>query len=100
VTQQQRSPKINFHEIFSGCSIFDFCNNIGLADGGILANARFAPAADIRAKPAFVWHALDAAYEGGADYRKTGNLRAVQLLLGHAKPRAPSGILGSRKMMP
>jgi len=25
----QRSPKINFREISLGCSIFDFCNNIG-----------------------------------------------------------------------
>jgi integrase len=33
-------------------------------------------------------------------YRKTGNLRAVQLLLGHAKSRAPSVTSGSKSMMP
>ena len=30
-------------------------------------------------------HVLDAAHKGGANLRKTGNLRAVQLLLGHPK---------------
>jgi integrase len=32
-------------------------------------------------------------------YRRTGNLRAVQLLLGHRKLRAPSGILALRLTM-
>jgi len=31
-------------------------------------------------------------------YRKTGNLRAVQLLLGHRSSRAPFDISGSRSM--
>jgi integrase len=33
-------------------------------------------------------------------YRRTGNLRAVQLLLGHSKIEAPFAILASRLMMP
>jgi site-specific recombinase XerC len=33
-------------------------------------------------------------------YRRTGNLRAVQLLLGHTKSKARSDILASRWMMP
>jgi site-specific recombinase XerC len=32
-------------------------------------------------------------------YRKTGNLRAVQLLLGHTKIETPSAISGSRSTM-
>ena len=42
-----------------------------------------------------VWHALDAAYEGSLNiYRKTGNLRAVQLLLGHTKLESTVRYLG------
>ena len=32
-----------------------------------------------------LWHALDAPNEAAQIYKKTGNLRAVQLLLGHTK---------------
>jgi integrase len=41
-----------------------------------------------------VRYALDAAYEGCPDYRKTGNLRAVQLLLGHTKLESTVRYLG------
>jgi site-specific recombinase XerD len=33
-------------------------------------------------------------------YRRTSNLRAVQLLLGHSKIRVPCGILGLTSTMP
>ena len=39
-------------------------------------------------------HALDAAHEGRQIYRKTGNLRAVQLLLGHTKLESTVRYLG------
>jgi site-specific recombinase XerC len=32
-----------------------------------------------------IWHPFDAAHEGHPDLQKNGNLRAVQLLLGHTK---------------
>ena len=38
--------------------------------------------------------ALDAADEGGTIYKKTGNLRAVQLLLGHIKLESTVRYLG------
>ena len=38
-----------------------------------------------RARSGQVRYPLAAAHEGGAIYRRTGNLRAVQLLLGHSK---------------
>lgn len=38
-----------------------------------------------RARAGRLWHAQPKADEGGAAYKKTGNLRACQLLLGHTK---------------
>jgi site-specific recombinase XerC len=46
----------------------------------------------IRCKP--VWDAFLAPHEGNADLRKTGNLRAVQLLLGHSKVESIVRYLG------
>jgi hypothetical protein len=41
-----------------------------------------------------LWHALDAAAKAAQIYRKTGNLRAVQLLLSHTKLESSVRYLG------
>ena len=41
-----------------------------------------------------LWNSLNAAHEGHADIQKTGNLRAVQLLLGHTKMESTVRYLG------
>ena len=41
-----------------------------------------------------IWYALFAPNEAGTDYKKTGNLRAVQLLLGHTKLESTVRYLG------
>jgi site-specific recombinase XerC len=40
-----------------------------------------------RDRPAWggVWHALASTHEGVDDHRATGNIRAIQILLGHSK---------------
>ena len=41
-----------------------------------------------------IWNTLDAAHESHIDLQKTGNLRAVQLLLGHTKMNSTVRYLG------
>jgi hypothetical protein len=41
-----------------------------------------------------LWHPLDATDKTSSDYKKTGNLRAVQLLLGHTKLESTVRYLG------
>ncbi|XSC43277.1 tyrosine-type recombinase/integrase [Bradyrhizobium sp. RDT10] len=47
-----------------------------------------------RARPKAVWHALTTTYKATLIYRRTGNLRAVQLLLGHTKIESTVRYLG------
>ena len=47
-----------------------------------------------RARPAAVRHALVAAHQGHPDLPQTGNLRAVQILLGHTKIESTVRYLG------
>ena len=47
-----------------------------------------------RARSGPVWHAFIAPHKGCADLRRTGNLRAVQLLLGHSKIESTVRYLG------
>ena len=47
-----------------------------------------------RARSGEVRHALAASHEGGVDLPPTGNLRAVQLLLGHSKIESTVRYLG------
>ncbi len=41
-----------------------------------------------------IWNTLDPAYKATLTYRRTGNLRAVQLLLGHTKLESTVRYLG------
>jgi site-specific recombinase XerC len=47
-----------------------------------------------RAGPEAVWHAFAATHKATPIYRRTGNLRAVQLLLGHTKIESTVRYLG------
>jgi hypothetical protein len=51
-----------------------------------------------RPEPGNLWNAFAAPHKGGPIYRKTGNLRAVQLLLGHSK--LESTVSALRSMTP
>lgn len=47
-----------------------------------------------RARPEAVWNTFHETHESFADYKKTGNIRAVQLLLGHTKLESTVRYLG------
>lgn len=49
---------------------------------------------EYRVKPAVLRNTFAAADKGDADHRRTGNLRAVQLLLGHKKIESTVRYLG------